>query len=221
MSWDWIKKWLESPAVVVIGCLISGIIGAGVAYLSMVLYLNQFVDGRIAASPRWDAMQASVAAVIPKGGLVYFDHAEGCPTGWKDIGAHEAGNFAGRVLVATGSHEHRVQRTYRQTGGNETHQLQEEEMPPHKHGVVSSTEFLWLRSSALGRPGEPQVEQLALVREFDPKRDLAQCRNCGPDYRMTVLSTVSSGGHKSEVKSQAAPHNSMPPFVAIFLCRKE
>lgn len=221
MSFERIKNWLESPAVIVTGWLISAILGAGGAYLGMVLYLSQFVDGRIEMSPRWNDMKVGAASVLPAGALAFFDRAKGCPTGWKDVGALEGDVFAGRVLVATGTHVDRVRRKYRQTGGSEAHRLGIEEMAPHEHRVISSTEFLWLRSDALGHPSDTNVKKFELVRDFDPANPDTRCRDCGPDYKETALETTKSGGMSTSSAFLSRPHNNMPPFVAVFLCRKE
>ncbi|MBG6211974.1 integrase [Labrenzia sp. EL_126] len=42
-----------------------------------------------------------------------------CPTGWHDVAEREPAIFAGRAIVAVGTHEDREPRIYRNTGGEE------------------------------------------------------------------------------------------------------
>ena len=140
-----------------------------------------------------------------------------------DLAKAEPAIFAGRGVVVVGHHDDRAARTYRQTGGSETHRLSVEEMPPHEHGVISAHQFLWLRPDAMGSTSTPKEgEQFMLIKGFDPDKDVdPYCRDCEPGHKMTALQTDATGGKVGGTKRVASAHNNMPPFVALFLCRKE
>jgi hypothetical protein len=137
------------------------------------------------------------AAAPPADAVLLVDRAQGCPAGWVDLAVTEASVFAGRVPVAVGFSEEREQRVYRQLGGSETHRLTEAELPPHGHGLPLG--FVRL-------PGDDRAPS-------------------GLTMRMTTGTQVAvsqrTGRETTDRTGGAQPHANMPPFVALFFCKRE
>jgi hypothetical protein len=135
---------------------------------------------------------------LPAGAVVAFDLPNGCPDGWtmfdRAISRVIVGSVAGRSAgepIRDRTGKVLTARPYRDEGGEETHSLTVEEMPPHRHQtplVAAPDQVTFgVGTSARGIGGlNIQVNTGAL--------------------------TSDAGGGKS--------HNIMPPFVALFYCRK-
>ena len=148
----------------------------------------------------------TIAALIPSGAVVAFDRVDidqdTCPPGWGPFMESR-----GRVIVGAGdpskapgefgsdeSGTPLTNRTLRQRGGAEKHALTVGEMARHHHSV---TPLGWGHSATgNGRP-------LRLIADDGPPWN----DNTG------ALIAGATGG--------STPHNNMPPYISLYLCKKE
>jgi hypothetical protein len=72
---------------------------------------------------RITAIEESPIVSLQAGAITIFDRPQGCPNGWADVGKDEAERFAGRTVIAAGSHSNRIDRGYGDRGGLESVQL--------------------------------------------------------------------------------------------------
>lgn len=110
-------------------------------------------------------------------------------------GNYRAG--AGRMIVGVGTATiEGVERTFLsdQAGGFYSHVLLPEEMPPHAHS---------LDLTSIGNV--PGSGVLAFIGENDGRKR---------------HETYSAGGN-GNTDTNAAPHNNMPPYVALYFCEKK
>jgi len=153
------------------------------------------------------ALAGPPAAGFPPGAVVAF--ATPCPTsGWMPF---EEGT--GRFIVGAGENFHRAYRMWQRklptggfenvqlstrtplsAGGEEQHRLSVNEMPSHNHGFEIIQHFDYQR----GQGGYAGTED---VRPATPPSK--------PSHRYT--DNVGSG----------EPHDVMPPFIALFYCKKD
>lgn len=132
-------------------------------------------------------------AQIPFGATLSFDRPNGCPPGWEQFEP-----AAGRFIIGVGG---KYELPYvggeprYQIGGEETHVLTVEEMPNHFHGG----EFRQLPVT-----GPDQFNILVVPGEGQGTGSPA------------VTSWVNGHPHKG-----TDPHNNMPPYVALYICKKE
>lgn len=144
-----------------------------------------------------------------KGAVIAFDRSEdrgggnaggACPLGWKLF--REAG---GRMILGAGAHSNLDENgeqisDYRAfsdnpaqaTGGTETHTLTPEQMPKHSHRSVQPQGFLV-------RQDTNSVVGVSTDR---------------PDWGVVSTETTATAGGD-------APHNNMPPYIALYFCKKE
>lgn len=166
--------------------------------------LSETVEQAIsaAASDEWTELISSVAELeanvapraTPPGAIVAFDLRTGCPDEWTDIGETEPEIFAGRVLVAVGKYKNRETRQYRGRGGDETHTLSLEEMPAHRHDIQ--------------------------YKESRFSRSAAQDKAIDGLSGRKTAHTLAVGGGGAPVESASA-HNNMPPYIALYFCKRD
>ena len=176
--------------------------------------------------------EASGVSFIAKGAVIAFDRSESftmsfaatgspggaCPPGWRLF--REAG---GRVIVGAGSHENVDENGASLTrydafsdapdqavGGTEMHKLIGDEMPEHDHDAGS------LQAISDG----PMVHG-SNVHPQDPKPVngserlmLGHLLNRELDHTHGINGKVSPEG-------KGEPHNNMPPYIALYFCKKE
>lgn len=145
------------------------------------------------------------AELSTRGVVVAFDRddldQDTCPKGWKPFE-----QARGRVIVGAGdpskapaefgldeNGNHLTDRSLRQHGGTETHQLSINEMPTHEHPV---RDMEWGYSiNGNDHPARIDVDD-------------------GPPW----------GGHtgrlNTEPRGENQPHNNMPPYIALYFCKK-
>lgn len=131
------------------------------------------------------------APAVPAGAVVAFDRPDGCPPGWSNFRPG-----AGRFILGVGG---RYQLPYAdgepryQTGGAAAHRLLPSELPAHAHETEIGTDFGFaLFGTGASRPN-------AIVTRRRGGRSLSL--------------TSETGGN--------AAHNNMPPFVALYYCKKD
>lgn len=174
--------------------------------------VTETIEQEAAALASSQAFQEVVArrALEQMAGLVAaFDLPGGCPAGWSEF---EAG--AGRFIIGTNGSEYTLpyvagEPKY-QTGGEETHTLKVEEMPAHAHG--------W--------------EQLANFHIADTHHSTGSARAGGPQMGSTLgFWMLHQGPFNNERKplmgasggrpdGKTEPHNNMPPYIALYFCKK-
>lgn len=170
---------------------------------------------------------------IPAGAVVAFDFdlksEAGCPDGWDFF---EPGG--GRVIVGAGDHDNRwfpagsdeaqrisIYKTYAQdaragvqetreaeaTGGEERVALTVEEMPAHDHGGRTDARSARLLVNDFGNHS-------AGVRGLASETG----RAINVDFIDAHDHTLAAAGGGPD--GTARPHNNMPPFIALYFCRK-
>jgi len=185
----------------------------------------------------WGVDSVVSADGFPSGAVVAFDNdlktSAGCPEGWSFF--EPAG---GRMIVGAGDHDNQwfaegsnvaqrltIYQTYAQdaragiqdseearaTGGTPTVALTVSQMPPHQHAttppVAADDQGLWW--TPWGQSGDTP-------HDFGYQRALfsASFRTNEPGgYPNTSIA-----GGQGDV---AAPHNNMPPFIALYYCKKD
>jgi|GEM_PF-1911149 len=130
--------------------------------------------------------------MIPEGTVAAFDLRQ-CPNGWSSFD-----DGAGRVIIGVGEGKNLTARTLLEKGGKEKVALSVDEMPKHKHGAT------------------PAVKGSG----FSPKANT---------WKGGGSSSGSYTGYQSNIELEIAiddngkskPHENMPPFLALTLCRKQ
>jgi hypothetical protein len=136
------------------------------------------------------------AAVVPKGAVVAFDNANGCPLGWRGFQA-----ASGRVLIgATHDTSSLISYPYQSTGGAEHLRLTVAQLPTLRitYPVFRSGEFSLQNS---GYPGYRFIGQAA--------------REAAKGASGNVVSEQSDpigSGEEIDIR---------PPFLAMFFCVKD
>lgn len=151
---------------------------------------------------------------VPRGAVLAFDRADltqdDCPEGWSPFkeGRGRAIVGAGDPSAASGSfgfdmNEARLaNRSLRDHGGTETHTLLPNEIPRHQHPIVwpgSGRYFEW--GYDVGGNGHPAR---ILVEDGPPFEGRTGKLTAGPQ----------------EQDQPQIPHNNMPPYIALYLCKK-
>jgi microcystin-dependent protein len=102
-------------------------------------------------------------------------------------------DFRGRIPIGTGTGDALTPRAVNATGGEETHQLSEAEMPAHYHTDTGHMHSIHSHIPGLAlAPGELPVD----------------CPNPFPEGTSSGNAAITSAGESNA-------HNNMPPFVAV------
>ncbi len=149
------------------------------------------------------ALELAQEAAPPAGSILLVDDGRGCPAGWTDVALAEPEVFAGRTPLAVGFAEERVFRGYRQVGGSEAVALTEGELPAHAHALPLGFEAR--------RDGSGTRSGSSLGSGF------ASGSSLGDQVAVRTL----AGREQTGRAGAGAPHDNMPPFVALFWCRKD
>lgn len=144
----------------------------------------------------------SSASQIPSGAIVAFDRPNGCPPDWEKFD-----EGAGRFIIGVGGKyelPYVAGKPRYQKGGSETHTLTAAEMPEHNHYVTVSRAAGSGIHDGLG--GSPADHGIAV------------------DYEKPEGETITPGwGPRDRVISHTGgsqPHNNMPPYIALYFCKK-
>ena len=142
----------------------------------------------------WQRIQNAfdTGLTIPRGGVVAFDLPDGCPAGWLNFA-----EGAGKTVVGSGGPY-----GYRSMGGTEMVVLTVGEMPSHSHVVVGTTEG-GRRVDEWGHTVSGNGSSLRLDADDGP-----------PFGEITgTLSALAEG--------EGQPHENRPPYIALYLCKKD
>lgn len=130
---------------------------------------------------------------IPRGGVVAFDRADGCPDGWSDFTEGQ-----GRTIVGSGD-----KYDYRSKGGAATVTLTEAQMPAHSHDVAAITNW------------DTNIDQWGHTVKGNGDRARLDVDD-GPPWG-NLFGKVSALAKKQK----AEEHENLPPYIALHLCRKD
>ena len=191
------KKIIERSFVwFILGVIVAAVVGT----ISVLTWLEEFVDSRVAAA----GGNGQASAALPNGLVIAsLDECSALTPGkW--------GTFrqaAGRVIVGVGagSDDEGNGKDFEQpgdTGGVYSVRLQEHEIPPHVH----ATPLLSVNNQA----------QMPLGVDKRVTNGIAGS-SYGPVPNTFGALTTSAGGEGN----RAAAHNNMPPYIALYFCKKE
>ena len=176
---------------------------AWLAAIALIVFAVTFLYVAIRQPPHFEVFALGFGSkdrvdLSMDGAVVAFDVS--CPTGWTDVGNDETerGRFAGRMLIAAGPATPRAngasttERAKNAQGGKEAHTLTLAEMPDHTHELILV---------------QNQGSEWAIDTGGPPLKG-SSFRQGLPHQRQTA---PAGGG---------APHNNMPPFIALYFCKK-
>lgn len=154
---------------------------------------------------------------VPAGAVVAFDLSDGCPAGWRADFSKGNGKFilgVGKGTLAYRGIHHKPdiadnvvalsEVVWNDQGGAETHTLTPSQMPQHNHSLSTSHQAGSAIHDGLGGSNA----------EYGIDRD----------FSAPVGQADGSWGIMPKMLSQAGkshPHNNMPPYVALYFCKKE
>ena len=157
------------------------------------------------------------ATDIPEGAVVAFDRPDGCP---KDKGWVPYEDAAGKFILGAGSGTLRYRGPHRpegvsasvalqpvvrgDQGGAETHTLTADELPRHRHNTVYAGE------GTAGPSAGNTVGSLGDSGSGEPR-----------NYALEAKHDVEADAGRSSYAGKSDPHNNMPPFIALYFCKKE
>lgn len=154
---------------------------------------------------------------VPAGAVLAFDLPDKCPPGWSNfeeatsrviVGAY-FDRGAGAVEAPTeDEHGQKLQaRHYRIWGGAEQHRLSVNEMPEHNHtGSVRGSDRAVIFRDSLPLTDLPGLNQL----NYD---ETGSTDKGGIYWKGMSVDLDDAGGSQ--------PHNNMPPYIALYFCKKE
>lgn len=137
-----------------------------------------------------------IQAVYPRGAVVVFDRddldVDLCPKGWISF------KVPGHVIVGAGADS---PYRFRDQGGEAKHTLTVGEMPSHEHHV---RDFEWGHTV---NKDDSQVKPRIDVDDGHPWED----RPGNPLFGRLV----------TDAKGKGEAHNNMPPYIALYFCKKQ
>lgn len=141
-------------------------------------------------------------AAVPSGAVVAFDDTslreDECLPGWTPF---EPGH--GRTIIGAGTGEGLARREFRDKGGVEKHALIVEELAPHGHELKARFAFMNASGGTV-----LTVENFAVGRVE---------KGLGKKNQLSDSSSFT----ETKPTGQGKPHENMPPFIALFYCRKD
>lgn len=196
MNWDW--KAIGEKTII-------GVVSAGVLAVLAWLWNWGSGGGIVRALGGVSKAELSSFQTIPAGAVMAFDLPTGCPVGWSTfqrgisrmiIGASATGLSVADVPNLDVNDQRLRPHSYQSTGGEEKHTLTVAELPPHSHGIQILQHSEYLRENR-GYQGTDSVGRDA--QQTDPKWAVRY----------------------TEIAGNGQAHNVMPPFIALFYCKKD
>ncbi len=151
-----------------------------------------------------------IARILPNGAVVAFDRdreiGKTCPKGWKLFSP-----AGGRFIVGAGQHENGLTKypsfaedNTQAIGGSEKAFINIDEMPAHNHPITSSPHGTDIHDGFGGSPNHH-----GLRPEYDPS--VQPTKIWAPTQHPDFMGKI--GGNQ--------PHNNMPPYIALYFCKKD
>lgn len=155
---------------------------------------------------------------VPSGAVLAFDRqpSNPCPEGWRRfkettsrviVGAGNSNDVNEEKYALAENGQPLTPRAYREHGGEEAVRLTEEQMPVHSHQVIDPGHD---HSITLERTNFGEY-----AGYFWTRRELSQGAR-RKDFRVgkspANISLNDAGG--------SGPHNNMPPYIALYFCKK-
>lgn len=146
------------------------------------------------AALRAEISEAEEKTNVPAGAVMAFDLPNGCPRGWDEFTP-----AAGRFVIAVDGKKYRLPyeagNPRYQKEGEESVELTLQQMPTHSHSF-----------------------DIFAAPQFD---NTGGATPQGGDYDSAFIqvdkgSTKPAGG----LNNKAVPHNNMPPYIALYMCKK-
>jgi len=136
---------------------------------------------------------------IPKDAIVAFDGEAACPPGWADLGKEQTERFSGRVLVVAGPGT--SVKSDDETGSKAV-------TSPRSVGEQGGSELVKLEVEHLASHSHTQI-----WGQTSGELGAGYVGNSIESYNgKRFQNTTNTGGN--------APHQNMPPFIALRYCRK-
>lgn len=148
---------------------------------------------------------ANLSVPLPQGAVAAFD-LESCPDGWSDFVKAQRRMILGAVK---GSDRPRGMQ-----GGEEMHILTVSEIPSHQHSRGT------LRM-------EPDGRHVHRSRNESGPNGLGAIEQGGDGGGETPVGMLSAGLHLHRLTGEMGaigggkPHNNMPPYIALYFCKKD
>jgi hypothetical protein len=133
-----------------------------------------------------------IAGGVPSGAVMAFDLPIGCPAGWSVFEQAAGRTVIGTATAQQASANSVIAHGYRDNGGHETHKLTEAELPPLKFSFNVNA-----------------AENNSAGDKF----------NVGGREFVAVLKSPTTINLNTAGKGDAVP--TMPPYVALFYCKKD
>lgn len=147
-----------------------------------------------------EVLRDRAVATIPDGAVVAFQSSttQPCPgDDWTIFAGAE-----GRFIVGAGipGEAGLTPRRVNETGGEETHTLSLLELPAHNHSLTLKT----------------AEDDFGLMKGLDVRHKGRVFSDAGTGSH--ALTTGTNGG---DIGGKATPHNNMPPYIALYFCKRE
>ncbi len=239
-TFDWMKFLKLHPIVVAGSLIVSGAAGGVAGYFAFSSFVEKQVMAALAKinvtnavanklveehadtlrgeqgqigdkGEKGDPGRPGSGASFPPGAVVAFDLADGCPVGWSDVGTKEAARFAGRTLIASGPRVDRqtsngttLKRSHNDQGGEERVVLKPTELAAHSHGI-----------------SDPQHAHkiMGLMRRDEGVATHGWAGAKGP--YANDLGRPAATGISIMPTDAAESHSNMPPYIALYFCKKD
>ncbi|MFY0619455.1 hypothetical protein [Shimia sp.] len=152
--------------------------------------------------------QIDTEALIPANAVLAVDSPGRCPNGWSEFVEAQGRTIIGASFgkpsnLSRSADQETTQRKYRDHGGEERVLLTQGQMPKHNHTVTSSPPDSSVHDGFGG-----SKEPFGLRAEYDPE----------------VLPTPGwETQHPSFMSAEGGDqaHNNMPPYIALYFCKKD
>lgn len=207
---------IASPPIWV-GMVILGVIGTLAASLALDKPLIQYGELTIGA-PASQGTVPTTTDSLPTGAVVAFDQPGGCPKGWVDIGE----KWPGRVLVAAISNTESPY-GFGKDGGKERVSLEASNLPSHRHTGTTANAKIVGDFAITPEPGNLSAQNHAVgfknespttrYNNYDDRTD----NNADFPMRAHIHSFTAESTDDQIGKA----HENMPPFIALYFCKKE
>lgn len=175
------------------------------SYTSQVISVNveKLVSTKLDKLTNEDIPDLIGKIVLPTGFVAAFDRQNGCPGGWSDFTP-----AAGRFIIGVDGTKFKLpylagSPSY-QTGGEEFHALTVSEMPRHNHRISTGYSADWHNGLAGG------LHTGGIDPVFGSKNPEVR-RDGGFGILDRIL----------EPSGDSQPHNNMPPYIALYFCKKD